>query len=196
MEHCKPASTPLPQHVSKIPINTSLVDKGFNYCRAVGLLNYLFQCTRPDLAFCWSYLLQFLNSHTLTHQQQFFYVLWYLSRTRLQGITLGGPIQTAMKVIAYSNADHASSSDCRSFTGGVLLMNGPIIWHCSKQAVSALSTTKAEHQACSETGQDVLWTSQLLSRLCHSFNASHPPPSILCDNQSAIALLENTLYQH
>lgn len=196
MNNCKPASTPLPQHVSKIPISSTPVDNGFNYRQAVGLLNYLVQCTRPDLSFSWSYLSQFLNSHTLTHQQQFLHVLRYLSQTKSHGITLGGPIQSAMKVVAYSDADHASSNDHRSFTGGVLLMNGPIIWRCTKQAITALSTTEAEHRACSEAGQDTLWASQLLSRLSGPFKVPFPSPSLLCDNQGAIALLENPLYQH
>lgn len=52
MSDCKTASTPLPQGASEIPISSSPPSEGFNYRQAFGLLNYLVQCTRPDLAFC------------------------------------------------------------------------------------------------------------------------------------------------
>lgn len=159
-------------------------------------MNYLVQCTRPDLSFCWSYLSQFLNSPTLTHQQQFIHILCYLKLTKDLGITLGGPADLAFNLFAYCDADHASSIDRQSFTGSVLLLHVPIMWRCSKQAVPALLTTKAEHHSCSESGQDLLWATQLLSLLSPLFNCTPKPPSLLCDDQGAIALLENPLYQH
>lgn len=76
------------------------------------------------------------------------------------------------------------------------MLNGLILWQCSKQAVCALSTTEAEHCSCSESGQDVLWTAQLLACLSRPFNQTVPTPTLYCDNQGAIALLENPLYQH
>lgn len=170
MSDCKPASTPLPQQVAKIPISSSPVSPGFNYPRAMGLLNYLVQCTRPDLVFSWSYFLQFLKSFTITHQQQFLHLLRYLKKTANLGIKLGGPPESAFKLSAYCDADHASSTDQRSFSGRVLMLNGPISWQCSKEAVCALSTTEAEHRSCSESGQDLLWTTQLLACLSRPFN--------------------------
>lgn len=70
------------------------------------------------------------------------------------------------------------------------------MWRCSKQAVCALSTTKAEHQSCSKSGQDLLWATQFLSLLAPLFNQEPIPPTLYCNNQGAIALLKNPLYQH
>lgn len=170
MTDCKVASTPLPQGASKIPISPSPPSEGFNYQQAVGLLNYLVQCTQPDLAFCWSYLSQFLNSPLLTHQQQFNHVLCYLKLTRDRGISLGGPSDMAFSLSAYCDADHASSINWQSFTGSVLLLQRPVMWRCSKQAMCALSTTEAKHQSCSESGQDLLLATQFLSLLAPLFH--------------------------
>lgn len=111
MENCKPATTPLPQKPARVPSSDTPVDNNFSFCRGVGLLNYLVQCTRPDLSFSWSYLFQFLNKHTITHQSQFFHLLGYLKHTKGLGITLGGNIADAFSLKAYCNADHASSRD-------------------------------------------------------------------------------------
>lgn len=159
-------------------------------------MNYLVQCTRPDLAFAWSYLSQFLNNPSIMHRRQFLHLLRYLSRTKNLGITLGGPTSTAFFLKAFCNADHASSNDQRSSTGCSVFLNGPVIWRCTKQPVIALSTTKAEHRACSESGQDLLWASQLLSLLLAVLKQPTSLPSLFCDNQGAIALLENPVYQH
>jgi hypothetical protein len=52
MADCKPASTPLPLNALTCPIDDAPVSLHFNYRRAVGLINYLVQCTRPDLGIC------------------------------------------------------------------------------------------------------------------------------------------------
>lgn len=50
MTDAKGARTPLPANCTSSSNNSRPIDPDFNYQRAVGLLNYLVQCTRPDLA--------------------------------------------------------------------------------------------------------------------------------------------------
>lgn len=71
---------------------------GENYRRAVGLLNYLVLCTRPDLALVASQLAQFLDFPGSTHWAAFKRVLKYLKHTRVTGLVLGG---SSLKLEAY-----------------------------------------------------------------------------------------------
>lgn len=75
---------------------------GENYRRAVGLLNYLVLCTRPDLALVASQLAQFLDSPGMLHWAAFKRVLRYLNFTRSVGLTLGGG---NIRLEAYSDSD-------------------------------------------------------------------------------------------
>lgn len=55
MEECCPTSTPMIPNSHLLPASDDEIAEfsatGENYRRAVGLLNYLVLCTRPDLAF-------------------------------------------------------------------------------------------------------------------------------------------------
>lgn len=62
---------------------------GEKYRRAVGLLNYLGLCTRPDLAFVAIQMAQFLDSPGTIHWLAFKGVLQYLKVTVGVGLTLG-----------------------------------------------------------------------------------------------------------
>jgi hypothetical protein len=67
----------------------------------VGLLNYLVQCTRPNLAFTCSYLSQYLNNPSKTHYNHFLHVLRYLQHTKDLGLVLGAVSETPSTLVAY-----------------------------------------------------------------------------------------------
>jgi hypothetical protein len=65
------------------------------------------------------------------------------------------------------------------------------------QGAPALSTTKSEYRACSESGQDIIWTQQLLDSLRPHLKLPPTHVTLYCDNQGALALLLNSIYnQH
>jgi hypothetical protein len=76
--------------------------------------------------------------------------------------------------------------------------NGLVGWRCQKQDdnAAALSTTEAEYRACSETGQEVQWVEQLLAEVYPLLNMTPSPVRLYCDNQGALALLKDSIYQH
>jgi hypothetical protein len=100
--------------------------------------------------------------------------------------------------VAYSDASYATATEAYSFAGSAILHNGLISWRCSKMDIDppATSTTESEYRACSETGQDIVWTQQLLDSLRPYIDL--PPTSVTlhCNNQGALTLLKDTLYQH
>jgi hypothetical protein len=52
---CKSSSVLLPTNVLSMPVKANPPNASFNFHRGVGLLQYLVQCTRPDLAYAVSY---------------------------------------------------------------------------------------------------------------------------------------------
>ncbi|MBW0537181.1 hypothetical protein O181_076896 [Austropuccinia psidii MF-1] len=81
MQACKSVSTPQVPGSRLLPrADTNAPAASINYRHAIGLLNYLVTCTRPDLAYSASCLAQFLNDPSSKH------VLRYLSGTRAWGV--------------------------------------------------------------------------------------------------------------
>lgn len=90
MSDCNGTKTPLIPKINGKPNKLEDVpDDSIDYRRAVGLLNYLVQCTRPDLAFTSSFLSQFLLSPTKKSVAGFHHCLQYLKGTADTGILLG-----------------------------------------------------------------------------------------------------------
>jgi hypothetical protein len=195
---CKSTSTPLPLNALTIPIDKTPPSDGFSYRRAVGLINYLVQCTRPDLAFACSYLSQFLNNPSRTHEHQVKHVFRYLSNSINFKLILGNEPSTPGQIIGYADASYESATGSASFSGSLVKYFGTIGWRCQKQDddAAALSTTEAEYRACSETGQDIRWLEQLLLNIHPHINVPSSSAHLFCDNQGAIALLKNPQYQH
>lgn len=195
MEDCRTISTPMIPNTHLVPATQAemveFTNSGENYRRAVGLLNYLVLCTRPDLALVASQLAQFLENPGSLHWAAFKRVLRYLRHTRGKGITLGGGPLT---LEAYSDSDYAGCPFTRrSITGYVMLIGDACVsWRARKQATVATSSTEAEYRAAYEATQEVVWLRQLLSDFGY---AQNKPTVLRCDNQGALALTKNPLYQ-
>ncbi|MBW0537484.1 hypothetical protein O181_077199 [Austropuccinia psidii MF-1] len=190
MENCKPVTTPMDPGVRLVLSDETNQDTIFCYQKAIGLLNYLTSCSRPDLAYATSVLSQFLDKPSSCHVSAFKRILQYLQGTKNYELTLGGTIKNS-EIIGYSDSHWGSNYDGRSFSGYGVLCGGLIIWKTKKQPIVALSTTEAELCALTEVTQDTLWIKKLL----YSFNLE-PSIYLKCDNQGAIALCLNPLYQH
>ncbi|MBW0482166.1 hypothetical protein O181_021881 [Austropuccinia psidii MF-1] len=108
MGDCKPVSTP--QFPSSRLTPTSTASASINYQRAVGLLNYLVSCTRPDIAYTASCLAQFLNNPSKEHEMVFKHVLQYLKGTKDWALSLGHSQDNSI-ITAYCDADWGSNFD-------------------------------------------------------------------------------------
>jgi hypothetical protein len=198
MLNCRSMGSLLPTNATTCPINPLPLSAGFNFCRAIGLLNYLVQCTRPNLSFPCSYLSHFLNKPSKMHEVHFLHVLCYIQKTKDFGLTLGAVSPSPSTLVAYSDASYATATQSYSFAGSAILNNGLIGWRFAKMDIDppAVSTTKYEYWACSEAGQDIVWTRQLLDSLQPFMHLPPPLVTLHCNNQGALALLKNTIYQH
>jgi len=92
----------------------------------------------------------------------------------------------------YVDSDYAGDLDKRRSTTRYVftLSQAPMSWHCTLQCTIALSTTKAEYMALTETVNEVIWFQSLMDDLGieQGFLRVH------CDSMSAIYLAKNQVY--
>ncbi|KAK9695095.1 hypothetical protein QE152_g33107 [Popillia japonica] len=151
------------------------------YQEAIGSLMFLGQLTRPDI-----------NLPDLT--------LALLYR-RCQGLTttivnLTGKQSSGhsnSEIVGYCDADWAGDvTERRSVTGYVYVAQGGAISWCTKrQQTVALSTTEAEYMSLTTAAQEGLWLKRLQKELFPDVEDHY---KIYCDNQSAINLASNNVF--
>ncbi|GJX66382.1 retrovirus-related pol polyprotein from transposon TNT 1-94 [Tanacetum coccineum] len=112
---CDPVDTPmvdktkLDEDLSGIPIDQT------PYCSMVGCLMYL-TASRPDLVFAVCMCIRYQFKPTKKHLEVVKRVFRYIQRTINMGLWY--PKDTAMALIAYTDADHAGCQDTRRSTSG------------------------------------------------------------------------------
>ena len=140
----------------------------WNYRAIVGMLNYLVNCTHPELAFAVHQCARFCNNPKRIHEQAVKRVVRYLISTQdtykgkeraPQGI-LFRP-DKSKSIENYVDASFAGDwntswsdepSSVMSRTGYVIFYaNCPIIWSSKLQIEIALSTTESEYIALSQS---------------------------------------------
>ncbi|MBW0568162.1 hypothetical protein O181_107877 [Austropuccinia psidii MF-1] len=167
MEDCKSVVTPMIQNERLTPAIAEDEVSGFDYRKAVGLLNYLSTCTQPDVSFITSALSQFLEKPTAKHVLAFKRVLRYLQGTNKEALILGGK-GSDDEIVGFCDSDWGSNFDGRSFSGYGLMYGGLTTWKTKKQPTVALSTTEAELKAMTELLQDVIWVKGLMMILTNA----------------------------
>lgn len=190
MDNCKSSPTPmeaklvLHPHVDGV---TKLTEGP--YRQLVGSIMYLMLCTRPDISFSTGVLSRFLSNPTEMHWKSAKRVLRYLQGT--SGMKLSFKKTDGLDIVAYCDADWASSFDRRSTTGYVIYVgNNLVAWKSKKQSTIALSSTEAEIIAATETMREVMWVRNVIE----SFGIKTTTPTLYCDSQPAIAISNTTGY--
>ncbi|KAA1095011.1 hypothetical protein PGT21_050223 [Puccinia graminis f. sp. tritici] len=189
-------SIPLPNNYNTLKfIPSETPDQPpFNYRRVVGLLQYVVQCTRPDLAFAVSFLSQFLEDPKASHYQAARHTLRYLSHTKSKVLILGQNDldRKPHELVGYSDSDWNGSKAWNSYSGSVIYYNGTIGWRSHKQGVVALSSAEGEYVALTECNQDLLWAANVLEEITQV----KPSLTLYTDNQSSMQIAKNPIYHH
>jgi hypothetical protein len=164
-----------------------------NYREALGLLNYLSVSTCPNISFTVSQLSQHLEKPGILHWKAVQHLLRYLSGTKHHGILLDGT-GNLNEISVYTDADFANcTDDRRSYSGYVTLLGGNLLsWRSKKQQTVSTSTTEAEYRALFEGVQESVWLKYLFNSLAIKITNKF---EIFVDNQSAIALATNPIFQ-
>ncbi|KAM1023651.1 hypothetical protein ACFX2A_045494 [Malus domestica] len=192
MDSCKPAATPCKPHDQLVISGGSLLTDPSLYRSIVGSLQYL-TFTRPDIAYVVNTVCQFMKSPMEMHYAAVKRILRYLQGTQHHGILYSAAKETTLT--AFSDADWAADINTRrSITGYVVYLgNNPVSWQSKKQCSVSRSSTEAKYKALAHTAADVAWVRGILKDL-EVFLSS--PPTIHCDNMSAIALTANPVFHY
>jgi hypothetical protein len=203
----KTAKTPLlPEDKANLD---DVLDKEI-YRSVVGLVNYISQHTRPDLAYVTNYLSRELEDPSTLRLAQAKRALRYIRGTqekelileRTKGFDAANPASIIRAVKCFSDADFAAVG---ANTGNLIALNGrPLWWKSTKQRLVSQSTCEAEYIALASAVKELTYFSGLLADIykfelqgeieeVYEIRIKPPEPyRVLCDNQAAIALAGNS----
>ena len=189
MDTCRSCTTPCKPHCQLLASEGDSLSDPTIYMSIVGALQYL-TFTRPDLCYAVNTVCQYMTQPSDLHFQLVKRILWYIHGTLDHGLTF---TSGSWDLHAYSDADWASDVNTRRSTTGfvVYLGNNPISWQSKKQSSVSRSSTEAEYRALANTAADLAWVRQVLLDLKIFLPQ---PPTIHCDNLSALALSSNPVY--
>lgn len=197
MEECRSAATPMEPGITLSKddapkIETEMKEMKLRpYRELIGALNYLAQCTRPDLALVISKLSQFCSNPGERHWIEAKRVLRYLSGTKRFALTYKN---SRPDLTIWSDADWGSDLDDRkSFSGTVITMGDNVVdWRSSKQKSIATSTMEAEYVALSIATKEAVWAKSMMEELeLHEWIKL--PYTIRCDNRAALDFAKNRI---
>ena len=202
-----PVSSPSPiDRLSKLDCPTT--DKGklemkkFPYRRLVGLLMYLSNATRPDIAYAVRNTAQFMENPGISHWKALVTIVKYLKGTKSYGLVFDGNlveknVVDKFPIVGYADADWGGNEGRKSTTGGVITLGGNVVdWLCKKQQTAALSSCEAEYIATGSVVQSMLWMDSLLQEMGLKTTLEEMPLRVHNDNQSAIAISKNDVLHH
>lgn len=186
----KPAKVPMePDLVLTAKGSYSLKDPT-RYQRLIGKLTYL-TITRPDITYSVSTLSQFIQDPKLHHFKATLRLLQYLKAAPGQGLLF--PLNSQLHLIGYCDADWARCPVTRqSVTGYCIFLGGSLVsWKSKKQATVSRSSAEAEYRSMASAMFKLTWLRYLLKDL----HVPHLAPArLFCDNQAALHLAANPIY--
>lgn len=193
MENCNPRDVPATKVLLRVSENMGPMSeeeehfmKDKPYREAVGALQYLSLCTRPDIAFAVNQVARHSNSPRKCHWLAVQQIFAYLKGTSDHGLryTIDGNIEPT---VLFSDSDWAGDLDGRLSTNGMVAIFGgaAISYNSSKQSCVARSSAEAELIALDECVKEALWIRKLEKELDIS---AGEPTVIHEDNEAAIAI--------
>ncbi|XP_020236694.1 uncharacterized protein LOC109816204 [Cajanus cajan] len=189
MVDCKPMSTPL-ESKTKFTSNHTLLEDPSHFRGLVGALQYL-TFTRLDLSYSVNYVSQFMHAPTIMHFKMVRRILRYVKVTINVGLHFTS--NTTLDLFAFSDADWAGCPTTRRFTTGYCTFLGGnlISWCAKKQPTVSRSSTEVEYRAMANTAAELTWLTFLLKDLRIPLTY---PPTLYCDNISALHLTINPVF--
>lgn len=146
--------------------------------------------TRPELAFAVNQVCQFMHQPLKSHLGAVKRILRYLKGTLVHGLWFQ---QGSTHLHAYSDADWAGCPIDRQSTSGYCVFFGSILisWSAKMQPTVACSCTEAEYRGIALPAAELVYISKLFKDI-GLYLAD--PPTLWCDNQSAMALASNPVF--
>ena len=189
MAEAKPISSPMVTGCKLTKHGSDHFGEPTLYRSIVGALQYL-TITRPEIGFSVNRVCQFMSQPLETHWMAVKRILRYLKGSPSVGLQLQPiPLAKPFTLHGYCDADWASDPDDHRSTSGACVYFGRnlVSWWSRKQPVVSRSSTEAEYRSLALITTELLWIQSLFTELHLPFK----PPTVYCDNQSAVALAYN-----
>ncbi|MBW0535999.1 hypothetical protein O181_075714 [Austropuccinia psidii MF-1] len=194
MEDCKVTLTQMQSNLKLEPETEAEQDEfktlNEDYRSAIGSLNYLSQCTQPDIAYAVGHLSQFLEKPSCQHWASFKRVLRYLKGTK--NLVINYHETGEREKVGYSDSSWAEDLGRRSWSGYIFTMSGGIIIWKSKNlgGVSGCSM-EGKFRLFLSSFHEAKWLSLLQSEVT---NEDHEQITIYNVNKGAISRSKNPIY--
>ena len=164
-----------------------------HYQSVMGMLIWISQTVRWDIAYHVSMLTQFMTKPTVRLMQAAYRTMGYLVHTKNFFIRYKLPDQQDQQYKLYAAADSDLAGDPvtrRSQTGWFVFYNdGPIAWKSCKQDVVSLSTAEAELRSFVACTKTVIYLKRVLAQM----GIGQEKIWIFEDNRACIHITENNM---
>jgi Reverse transcriptase (RNA-dependent DNA polymerase) len=168
-----PAWTPTTQESLGSGLDSPLADESWSYRSLIGMLLYLSNNSRPDIAFAVHQCARFSHAPRQVHAAAVKAIGRYLIRTRDKGLIMSPTGD--LGVDCYVDADFAGlwlqedqqdPLSVKSRTGYLISIGGcPLTWTSKLQTEVALSTMEAEYIALSQSMRELLPIRELVREM-------------------------------
>ncbi|CAM8941689.1 unnamed protein product [Rhodiola kirilowii] len=185
-----PASSPFDPNCDLKKNNGDSVSQ-LEYSRVIGSLQYITNCTRPDIAYSVNRLARYTSNPSNAHWEALVRVLRYLKHTVNHGLhyTRYPPV-----LEGYSDANWISNDTEKATSGYVFTLGGAAVsWKSQKQTCAARSTMESEFIALDKTAEEAEWLKNFLEDI-----PLWPQPvtaiCVHCDCMAAIGRAKSFMY--
>jgi Reverse transcriptase (RNA-dependent DNA polymerase) len=172
----------------------------FNY-RSVGMIMFLANNTRPELALAVNQCARYNNNPKLSHEKAVKHIARYLLSSRTKGMIIKPSDKISLD--CYVDADFAGLYTVEDHTdprsGFVIMLSGvPLVWTSKVQTATATSTMMAEYVALSSTMKTLIPLRRTVAEILEVLKAPNEPLSKLHstvweDNMPALTLAKAEL---
>ena len=179
------AKTPMVVHESDKSDDADLVDQ-INFMKIVGGINYLAQCTRPDLMYAISRSAQACKSPNKGDLRRVMRLLRYVLGTLELGVKLNNGI---MQLICHVDASFNLYDDGWSHYGYCFAMgegDGSFYAKSQRMKLQPLSSTEAEYVALCEACRDIVYIRRIMVDIGYK---CMEPTIVYEDNKSTIEMV-------
>jgi hypothetical protein len=192
MTGCNSVDTPMEQNCKLLLGKPNLARDATKFRSIVGSLRYLVN-TRPNIAFAVDMVSRFMEAPTTEHWAALKRIVRYISGTTEYGCKYTYRSFTNLKLLGYSDSDHAGDLEKKKSTSGVVFfLNGNVVtWTSQKQRVVSLSSSEAEYIAAASAACQGVWLVRLIADLTGEKMQKF---RLLMDSKSAIELSKNPVY--
>jgi hypothetical protein len=200
LTQCKPEPTPASELPLALHSDSPAFSESWNYASIVGMLMYLANQTRPDIAFAVHQVARYTHNPREIHGKAVKRIVRYLAGTKNEGLIFTPNFDVGLEMYCdadfaglWKTEDPANSASVKSRTGFVIKLYGcPLLWTSRLQTEIAASTLEAEYIALSSGMRDLIPIRGLYQSMAQHMNFQDAGCLVRCtvfeDNQGALAL--------